>query len=242
MNDFFNMIKQYRYEYLPKQKGYAENTIISYRRVLTLFVNYLHEVRNISMSDIDFPLIDRNTVVDFLEWLQNERKCSSTTRNHHLMVLRSFFRYAGKVDCSYESISLLVSEVPAKHEPGKLVDYLSESALEALLKQPDTSKAKGVRDLFFMILMYDTAARCSELRNLRIKDIHLDASSPVIYLHGKGDKGQYLPLFKRTVEHYREYMKIFHPTSSSNDDDLVFYRLCEKISVNSKTVIKNDMW
>lgn len=223
MNDFFSMIKQYRFEYLPKQKGYSENTIISYRRALTLFVNYLHEVRKIPMKDIDFPIIKRELIVGFLEWLQDERNCSSTTRNQRLMVLRSFFKYAGKVDCSFETASLIVADVPKKNEPGKLVDYLSESALAALLQQPDTSTAKGVRDLFFMILMYDTAARCGELQKLRIKDIHLDGPDPVIYLHGKGDKGQLLPLFKRTVEHYNVYKAIFHPDTPSDSDELVFY-------------------
>lgn len=223
MNDFFTLIKQYRFEYLPKQKGFSENTIISYRRALTLFVNYLHEVRGIPMKDIDFPIIERALIVDFLEWLQNERNCSATTRNQRLMALRSFFKYAGKVDCSFEAASLIVADVPKKNEPGKIVDYLSEKAFEAFLQQPDTKTEKGIRDLFFIILMYDTAARCGELQKLKIKDIHLEEPNPVIYLHGKGDKGQLLPLFKRTVEHYMEYKKIFHPDTPDNSDALVFY-------------------
>lgn len=223
MNDFFTMIKKYRFEYLPKQKGYSENTIISYRRALTLFVNYLHEIRKIPIENIDFPIIERDLVVGFLEWLQKDRNCSATTRNQRLMVLRSFFKYAGKVDCSFTAASLVVANIPKKNEPGKMVDYLSENAFEAFLQQPNTESAKGVRDLFFIILMYDTAARCGELQKLRIKDIHLDGPDPVIYLHGKGDKGQMLPLFKRTVEHYLEYKKVFHPDTPDNSDDLVFY-------------------
>ena len=139
MNDFFKMIKQYRFEYLPKQKGYSENTILSYRRALTLFVNYLHEVRKIPIKDIDFPIIERALIVDFLEWLQTERNCSATTRNHRLMVLRSFFKYAGKIDCSFEATSLLVTDIPKKNEPGKMVDYLSEKAFEVLLQHRATA-------------------------------------------------------------------------------------------------------
>lgn len=223
MNDFFNMISKYRFEYLPKQKGYSKLTIRSYMQALTLFVDYLHEIRKIPMKEIDFGIMNRELILDFLSWLENDRNCFATTRNHRLMVLRSFFNYAGKMDCSFESVSLIVADIPKKNESGKTVDFLSTRAFESFVQQPDTSKMKGIRDQFFIILMYDTAARCGELLSLRLKDLHVDDSNPVIYLHGKGDKGRRLPLFKRTVEQYKRYLEIFHPDAPNDGDALLFY-------------------
>lgn len=100
---------------------------------------------------------------------------------------------------------------------------MSENALKCLLAQPDTQTAIGIRNLFFMILMYDTAARNSELLNIRLKDIRQVCSHYTVLLHGKGGKERVLPLENRTVEHLKRYLRYFHNSKNSNPDDHLFY-------------------
>ena len=66
---------------------------------------------------------------------------------------------AHKRHCTFSACN-----IPSKESHGRIVEFLTEPSLTALLQQPDPFKPKDLRNLVFMILMYDTAARCSELR------------------------------------------------------------------------------
>lgn len=99
---------------------------------------------------------------------------------------------------------------------------MSETAIEALLKQPDTQTMKGLRDQFFMILMYDTAARIQEMLNLRICDIR-SGTAPTATLLGKGSKIRTVPLMPETMEHFNNYIAVFHTTESVYSQELLFF-------------------
>ena len=223
MNEFFKAIRSFLTEYLPKQKCCSENTVRSYKQALNLFVTYLCEVQNLSVKQIDFASINRDIILDFLDWLEQERRCGASSRNHRLAVLRSFFAYAGVLDCCQIALHLELTAIPIKKAPVKVVDFLTEPALEALLRQPDLSKKTGLRNQFFMILMYDTAARCSELLNLKIRDFRLDVKHPFVYLQGKGNKTRTVPLLKKTVQHYKHYLQRFHDAQPADSAAVVFF-------------------
>jgi len=72
-----------------------------------------------------------------------------------------------------------------------------------------------------MILMYDTAARCQEMLDIRMKYIHTSSCEPYVILTGKGNKTRILPIMKKTVEHYEKYVEIFHHDSTG--DSFLFY-------------------
>jgi len=74
-----------------------------------------------------------------------------------------------------------------------------------------------------MSLMYDTAARCSEMLDMKICDLRLNLASPVAYLRGKGDKVRAVPVMPKTVEHIKRYLHIFHPTAEPQSNDLLFF-------------------
>lgn len=223
MNDFFKTIRSFLTEYLPKQRCYSENTIKSYRITLNLFIEYLRSVKKLTISSIDFTIVDRALIIGYLDWLEQTRHCSITSRNQRLMALRSFFKYAGTFDCAQIALQLDVEDVPVKNEPGRIVEFFSEDALQAILLQPNVTKPKGLRDQFLMILMYDTAARCGEILNLKIRDLRINTKHPVVHLTGKGNKTRPVPLMTKTVEHCRRYLEIFHPDSTGSDDEFVFY-------------------
>jgi integrase/recombinase XerD len=100
---------------------------------------------------------------------------------------------------------------------------LTETALQTLLQQPDTTTTAGRRNQVFMILMYDAAARCGELTSLRVRDLRLDTAHPVVYLHGKGGKTRIVPLLARTVEHCRRHLRRCHGDEPAGSDAFVFF-------------------
>ena len=223
MNDFFTAIRRFLTEYLLHQRCCSPNTIRSYRQALNLLVAYLRTTRNLAVADIDFSRIDRHLILEFLDWLQRERGCAATTRNQRLMALRAFFSYAGFLDCAHVSLSLELAAVPATKTPGKIVEPLTETALQALLQQPDMTTTAGQRNQVFMILMYDAAARCGELTGLRVRDLRLDTAHPVVYLHGKGDKTRIVPLLARTAEHCRQHLRRRHGDEPAGSDAFMFF-------------------
>lgn len=85
-----------------------------------------------------------------------------------------------------------------------------------------------------MVLLYDTAARVQELLNIRICDIHLGKATTII-LHGKGSKVRTVPLMQKTIEHFRNYKMLYHPTADAYSNEHLFYsvrhgqkhRMCE---------------
>lgn len=221
MNNFFKTVRGYLLDYLPKQQCCSENTIKSYRNALNLFVEYLRIEKQLTVSQIDFNLIDRDLILEYLNWLESVRRCGASTRNQRLMVLRAFFKYAGTLDCTQVALEFAVKSIPRKKTSGRMVEFLSEDALQILLRQPDTRKRTDLRNRFFMTLMYETAARCDELLNMKVGDLRLNTRHPVAYLTGKGKKTRSVALLPKVVEHCKQYLQIFH--ADAGKDDLLFF-------------------
>ena len=180
--------------------------------------------------------INRELIIEFLDWLEQARGCKAATRNQRLMALRSFFNYAGILDCTQTALYIDTMNIPLKQDDSKVISYLTEPALTALLNQPDVRKKTELRNLTFMVLMYDTAARCCELLNMRIKDLRLNSKHPIAYLHGKGGKTRTVPLLDKTVQHCKRYLKIFHPNETSGSSEYLFYT----VSHNSHNQMSHD--
>lgn len=222
MSDFFEAIRQFLLDYLPKQGCLSANTIRSYRQTLNLFVSWLRKEKEIPTAKIDFSCINSDVVLEFLSWFEDSRNCSASTRNQRLMALRSFLNYAGQMNCTQTALYLSALSIPSKKSPGKVVKALSDSVLTALLQQPNPSK-KDLRNWVIMMLMYDTAARCGEILAMNICDLRLATEHPIAYLHGKGNKTRTVPLLPKTVRHCTQYLKKFHPHETAGSEAPLFY-------------------
>jgi site-specific recombinase XerD len=171
--------------------------------------------KHIPLTDVTFETINSRMISDYLEWLEKERHCSVSTRNQRLAGIRSFFKYAGRMDLTVTVFQNEIEKVPFKQTGSKMVDFMTEAALKAVLAQPDTSTKTGIRNLFFMILMYDTGARNREILDLKVKDFCADSKTPCVHLTGKGNKKRIVPVMAKTVDHFRNYVTVYHPGGSS---------------------------
>ncbi len=216
-------INGFFYVYLPKQRCFSKNTVDSYKTAFNLFLDYMLEERNSPLHQMTLGDLNKGNLTGFVDWLAAIRQNSPGTCNQRLMAFRSFAKYLGIKDFSLSSVYADVCSVPVKKKAAKVVDFLSEEGLKTLLIQPDTSKRLGIRNQCFMCLMYDTAARCQELLDFRLKDLSLDGNAPFVYLTGKGNKTRAVPLMKTTVGHLLNYLKIFHPNDRDHMDDHLFY-------------------
>ncbi len=224
----FELLREYLTIYLPLQKIVSLNTVKSYRETLNLYLDFLCSFSNKPLKNISYDDISRGSVNAFLQWLEDNRHCSISTLNHRLSVIRAFLKYSGMKEPVYNDYYLSVSQVVRRKSEKKLiVDHFNEKALDAMLSQTNTETKNGHRDLFYMILLYDTGARDSEILTLKPQDVITETESPYIIIHGKGKKIRMVPIMKETVQHYKSYMKRFH--SNDKNDIPLFYTVIHGI-------------
>ena len=155
------------------------------------------------MAKVSWSCFSRQFVQEFLVWLEEVRGCSKRTPCQRLAAIRSFIQYGGILDVCTVAIQADVEKIKLRKPPQKLVNWLTKEELAFFLSQPDRSKKNGMRDMVFLTVMYDTAARCQELVDLKIQDLCLMQAAPCIYLTGKGNKTRIVPLLPNTAQHLR---------------------------------------
>ena len=224
-NDFFKHVRGFLTVYLPKNRCYSQHTVKAYRDTINLFRQFMLQERKITFTLICFDQINHELIYEFLTWLQNTRGCKSSTQNHRLAALKSFFHYCAMEEPALMAIYLDVQKVHPQKLVRNRVEYMSKTALKVLLEQPDPTTRRGMRDRFFMILLYDTGARIQEILDLKLRDIHLNDQTPCIYLTGKGNIMRAVPLMDETIAHLHFYLKIFHPDGGMKDESSLFYTL-----------------
>ena len=186
---FYSAVKDYLTIYLPSQRESSPNTVKSYREGLNQFLTYIADSEQIRIYQVGFKDMIPEKMTGFVSWLEKERGCSGTTINQRIAVVRAFLKYTGLRFPDLNSYYVGIQQVPFKKIQQDLtVNYFSESALEAILNQPNPRKKTGHRDLFYLIVLYDTGARNQEVLDLHPADFVTTGKSFHVIIHGKGEK------------------------------------------------------
>jgi site-specific recombinase XerD len=222
-SSLFPLIHDYLKIYLPKQQKVSPNTARSYREALELLVDYVKEAKQVSLADVTFEMLTAEMILSFLDHLESERGCSISTRNNRLAAIRAFINYAADRDITTVAVLNELKKVPVKKQNDvAVVEYMSMAAITAIVEQTDADTPKGLRDRFFIMLMYDTGARIQEMVGIKLSDLKIDRF-PKITLHGKGNKTRVVPLMDKTVQHLQKYILIFHNGTSMSSATPLFY-------------------
>jgi len=218
----FGLIRDYFTVYLPEQRGSSLHTIKSYRAAVDSLLSFTKAAKGVELYAVTFEMIDSKMLAACLADI-DRRGVSVLTRNLRLTGIRSFFAYAAKMEPLAVSFYVEINKVPyKKNDADKVVEYMSESAVEAILSQPDTSTEKGIRDQFLMLLLYDTGARIQELMGIQLRHIR-PGKKPTVILHGKNNKTREVPISEKTVAYCRNYIGIFHANEQSYSTAPLFY-------------------
>ncbi|MFC1798398.1 site-specific tyrosine recombinase XerD [Thermodesulfobacteriota bacterium] len=190
-----SFIDQYL-NYLQVEKGLAEKTIDSYSRDLMVYLEFIKQTGAKTVAETDTPIILRHLIS-----LRN-KGLGASSRARHLVTIRGFYRF-------------LVQEKVLKSDPAKLVDLpksglklpdvLSPEDVDRILKAPDIDNPKGIRDSAMLELLYAAGLRVSELVNLRVQDVNLEAG--FVRVLGKGSKERIVPIGRFAKERIETYLK-----------------------------------
>ncbi|MGH9897939.1 MAG: tyrosine-type recombinase/integrase, partial [Pyrinomonadaceae bacterium] len=88
----------------------------------------------------------------------------------------------------------------------KLPRFLNEEEIESLLAAADTSTRQGIIDRAILELFYATGLRVSELAELNLSDLDLDAG--LLTCYGKGSKERRVPIGKSAIHWAEKYLEI----------------------------------
>ena len=216
-------LADYLFVFLPTQKGLSENTIRSYSDTLELFLRFLENEQGIKRERLEIAHISRSVVEDFLAWLETERGSSASTRNQRRVALNGFFRYLQYRNPGYVLLCQQILTIPKKVGPRKSVEHISIEAVAEILKQPDLSTRIGKRDFALLTLLYESAARVSEIANLRIGDFQVDKHhGAAIRLYVKGRKVRTVPLTKPVSKILQDYLKLESGLRPCGKDEPLF--------------------
>ena len=195
-------------KYLILERNMSDNTIRFYRKTFQILIDYLVNVKNFQLKNVTFENITREIILEFLDYLENYKKNSIRTRNQRLACIKSFYQYC-KIDeiDNIDNIRKILS-IKAKKEIKKVMNYLTEEELKTILDSIDTTTKIGRRNLTILTLLYDTAARASEIINLKVENIHLEEK--YIILTGKGNKQRIVSMMEQTKKLLINYIKENH--------------------------------
>ena len=220
--DFAKRLGDFLGKYLPAERGISPHTISSYRDTFVLLISYLEKLHKIRAEKLLLADLTTARIVAFLNWLQTERLSGDATRNVRLAAIHSFIRYLQYVQPDRMDQWQQILAVPLKKTEQGSVNYLSTEGMRLLLKQPDTSTKKGLRDLAFLALMYDSGARVQEVLDLTPAMVRLDKPFTV-KLAGKGGKMRVVPLMEQQLVHLKRYMERNQLTEAHNNLHPLFF-------------------
>ncbi len=194
-------------ERLPKQRAASRHTCDAYAYALKLLFEYASERLEVAPSALVFEQLDADLLLGFLDHLERERGNTPSTRNARLAAIKSFLRFV-----EYREPALLdqirrVVAIPAKRTNQKLVGYLVNDEVQALLDAPDPTTRIGIRDRAMIHLCYAAGLRVSELVELPLASVTLHAE-PSVRVIGKGRRERTLPIWKSAADAVRAWAKV----------------------------------
>jgi len=206
VTDFAKYMTAFFSEYLPGVKNMSVNTILSYRDTFRLLLRYCRDHENIAPEKLRISTFNDKLILRFLDWLQQERGISISSRNNRLAAIHAFFRYLQVQEPGQMLTCQKVLQVPFKKHHTPIIRHLTPEQTRDLLAAPGLATRSERRDTTLLSVLYDTAARVQELCDLRVRDVRLE-HPPIIELTGKGRKTRHVPPVANTVKLLRCYME-----------------------------------
>ena len=234
--DFAKLISSFLTDYLPLQRNYSKNTMLSYRDTFKILLKYIVDVKKIKLSSFHMKDFDRTLIIDFLKWYR-ENGASVSSANQRLAAIKSFCEYS-KFE-SVENIDSLinVTVIKSKKSTSREISYLTVDQMKNLINIPNIHTKNGYRHRLILTLLYDTGCRVQELCDIKIKDVFLGGTSTV-KLHGKGDKTRTVVITDGTANLIEGYIKEYCKNRLA-DENLITNRNSQKMDRDGIAYVVN---
>ena len=193
-------------QYLRHERGQSDNTAKTYAALLGKFTAWA-EKQNLT----DWKSVGLKHLMAFLQYervrpLADEpkesiKRLSSESVYLEIAALRAFYRFAENEKLLPVNVAENLS-LPRRWQ--RLPKALSNEEISKLLAPESPVTPESLCDQAILELAYASGLRLSELKNLRLEQLHLEAG--FINVIGKGNKERVVPVGRKAVEALNRYI------------------------------------
>ncbi len=200
--------------YLKLEKSLSENSVEAYQRDVQKLENFMAS----EFPSVGLLAVELHHLQMFLKQL-NELGFDAHSQARIVSGLRAFWKY-------------LILEDETKNNPAellqlpklarKLPDTLSVQETIAVIESLDLSKPEGQRNRAMLEVLYSCGLRVSELVNLKISNLFLQAG--FVKVVGKGDKERIVPIGSEAAKQLTNYLSYVRNqlTIQKGEEDMAF--------------------
>ncbi|MBR5254033.1 MAG: tyrosine-type recombinase/integrase [Bacteroidales bacterium] len=185
--------------YLRKEKGYSDNTIIAYLNDLNQFQKIIED----SCGITDEKQVTSSMVRIWMVFLK-DKGVTNRSIGRKIACIRLYYNYLYREKIIKENPMLKIAAPKIKQNNR---DYVFANEMEQLLKsKSEDTSLLGVRDALILELLYSTGIRQSELLALCEEDIDYDELQ--IRILGKRRKERIIPVHIDLMERIKGYIAL----------------------------------
>lgn len=198
-------------QYLRHERGQAEHTQKTYAALLGKFTTWAA-----TQKLTDWASVELRHLMEFLrhertrpltdEPQTSAKRLSSESVYLEIAALRAFYRFAENEKKLPANVAENLS-LPRRWK--RLPKALSHDEITRLLAPESPATPENLCDQAILELAYASGLRLSELKNLRLEQLHLEAG--FINVIGKGNKERVVPVGRQAVEALQHYLKVGRP-------------------------------
>ena len=189
--------------YLDVECSLSKNTLDSYRSDIELFIRYITGgKKDASVSPGSISTADLYKFSQF----QRAKNFSTSTIIRRIVALKMFFRFLVAEGHLKTDPTILVDKPKPWH---KLPDTLSYIDIEKIFNACNGKQPLEIRNRAVLEMLYATGARVSEVSDLKLTDLNLDAG--YIRCFGKGSKERIVPIGEMARDCLTKYLNEVRP-------------------------------
>ena len=232
IHTFFN-------QYLTHIKGLSPHTVKAYRDTFKLLLPFAADYHGIKIESLRLEHISSDLILSFLNQLEKERDNQPVTRNNRLAAMKSFAKMIRFIYPQQHELADTILNIPQKRSLKPLVGFLYDDEILKVFASVDIGSKEGFRDYVLLHLLYDSAARASEIAGLQIDYFNPDQQTMAIL--GKGNRFRLVKLEPKTAQLLRLYIKQYRISPRPSYQHRLFvnqrgegltrhgiYRICKK--------------
>jgi integrase/recombinase XerD len=198
-------------QFLRHERGQSDNTAKTYAALLEKFVAWAGK-QNLT----DWKQVELRHLMSFLQHerernLETEppgspRRLSGESVYLEIAALRAFYKFAETEKLLTQNVAENLS-LPRRWK--RLPKALTDDEIKKLLAPENPETPESLSDGAILELAYASGLRLSELKNLRLEQLHLEAG--FINVIGKGNKERVVPVGKKAVDALQRYLETARP-------------------------------
>jgi len=209
--------------HLQLEKSLSENSVEAYLHDIEKLTTWILE-KNKQKTPQQIVLKD---LENFIRWV-SELGMTPGSQARIISGLRSFFKYCLQEQVITTDPTTLLESPKLKRS---LPDILSFEEIESIIDSIDLSKPEGGRNKAILETLYSCGLRVTEIVNLKISCLYLDAG--FVRVIGKGDKERLVPVGQTAIKYiniYRDDIRVHIGVQPGNEDILFLNRRGSRLS------------